>query len=191
MQTCGRNAGSQKQNNVPGSRQLQDRLAAEIAVRPPWLPVVGQGWQMAGYTIRPVAAPDSQAVACLIRELGYELTDEEIAGQVGIYLASERSLALVAVDDSGLAVGLVSGHLIPLIHEGGSLGRITALIVSDEARGAGVGSGLLHRIDDWFQNQGCRRAEVTSGDQRHAAHRFYARHGFAQGERRFLKRYSD
>lgn len=150
---------------------------------------VGQGWQMAGYTIRPVAAPDHQAVACLLRELGYEPTDEALAQQVRIYRTSERSLALVAVDDSGRTLGLVSGHLIPLIHEGSSLGRITALIVAEKARGSGIGSGLLRRVEEWFQHQGCRRAEVTSGDQRHAAHRFYARHGFAQEERRFLKRY--
>lgn len=145
---------------------------------------------MQEYVIRPVAAPDSRAMASLLRELGYEITDGELEQQVGIYLASNRSLALVAVDLTGLPVGLVTGHLIPLIHEGRSLGRITALIVSGKARGSGVGSGLLQRFEDWVRENGCRRAEVTSGDHRQAAHRFYARHGFAQEERRFLKHYS-
>jgi hypothetical protein len=39
----------------------------------------------------------------------------------------------------------------------------------------------------WFRTQGCVRVEVTSGDHRADAHRFYARHGYArQGQRLLL-----
>lgn len=122
----------------------------------------------------------------LLHELGYPGTLQSASAQ--IYAGSNASRVLVADGEAGRLAGLIAGHLIPLLHQPGNLGRITALVVARDARGRGVGTALLAAIERWFAAQNCLRYEVTSGDQRVAAHRFYACRGYVSDERRFIKR---
>ncbi len=43
---------------------------------------------------------------------------------------------------------------------------------------------------EWFVAHGCVKIEVTSGDQRESAHKFYERLGFARDGQRFAKELS-
>ena len=52
----------------------------------------------------------------------------------------------------------------------------------------GVGTALLEALESWFRENDCLRSEVTSGDRRAQAHRFYESKGYVSGERRYLKR---
>ena len=124
----------------------------------------------------------------LPHELGYPGTPESASAQLAIYAGGNTSRMLVADGASGSLAGLIAGHLIPLLHQPGNLGRITALIVARDAQERGVGTALLAAIERWFAAQNCLRYEVTSGDQRAAAHRFYACRGYVSDERRFIKR---
>ncbi|EDX83491.1 acetyltransferase, GNAT family [Synechococcus sp. PCC 7335] len=73
------------------------------------------------------------------------------------------------------------------MHQSGSLGRITVFVVGLEFREHGVGTALLSSLEKWFKENNCLRIEVTSGDHREAAHRFYEARGYIQDERRFIK----
>ena len=135
------------------------------------------------------ARPDDGALLLpLPHELGYPGTPESASAQLAIYAGGNTSRMLVADGASGSLAGLIAGHLIPLLHQPGNLGRITALIVARDAQERGVGTALLAAIERWFAAQNCLRYEVTSGDQRAAAHRFYACRGYVSDERRFIKR---
>jgi GNAT superfamily N-acetyltransferase len=103
------------------------------------------------------------------------------------------STAYVA-DADGDLLGLVAVHICPFFERTGSWGRIVALIVSDQARGRGVGGQLVTAAESFATSRGCVRMEVTSGDRRQEAHEFYRRCGYIDqtgSSSRFLRDLKD
>ena len=90
--------------------------------------------------------------------------------------------------DAGEALaGLLSFHAIPLLHTPGNLGRITSLVVHPQLRGRGIGRRLVGVAEGFARESQCERLELTSGEHRHDAHRFYLALGFALRSARFVK----
>lgn len=137
--------------------------------------------------VREASKSDASELHCLMLELGYELTRNDLCAQLEMYRKSAGSLLIVAELDAHIS-GLIAGHLIPAIHQRGSVGRITALVVGESWRGIGVGRSLLDALEAWFRENECIRFEVTSGDHRKVAHQFYESLGYKLDERRFIKR---
>lgn len=136
--------------------------------------------------IRHATIEHSNALIPLMQELGYDTSRNTMETQLARYVASDHSVAFVALVGANL-VGLVSGHLIPAIHQPGNIGRITALVVAEGARSKGVAARLVKKLEKWFLENNCLRFEVTSGEHRNAAHRFYESQGYAPAASRFLK----
>lgn len=139
------------------------------------------------YTIRRPSAEHVEALVSLMNEVGYGTSRETMETQLDRYAESDSSIVFVASTDANV-FGEISGHLIPALHQPGNIGRITSMVVANIARSKGVGSALLEELEDWFRSNNCLRFEVTSGDHREIAHRFYESHGYVYDERRFLKR---
>ena len=137
--------------------------------------------------IRSATLSDADQIGALLDELGYKTTNETLQSQMPTYLQDPKSAIFVAEMSSQQLTGLISGHLLPLLHQPGNLGRITAMVVSENSRGAGVGRKLVEKLESWFRKNNCSRFEVTSGDHRIGAHRFYEGFGYQLDERRFLK----
>ena len=138
-------------------------------------------------TIRAAGPKDSVAIAALLHQLGYGVTPERILENISASIDSASDAAFVACEDN-IAIGCVSLHALPLFHMLGSLGRITSLVVDEKHRGRGIGQMLIHVAERWFQSAGCVKAEVTSGDVRIDAHRFYEREGFSRDGQRLSKK---
>lgn len=136
--------------------------------------------------IRNAVATDGVAVASLMNVLGYDLCAKSASDQIDLYKQAAASAAFIAEINSDV-VGVIAGHLIPLFHESGNLGRITALAVAERARRQGIASLLLERLEKWFSEGDCLRYEVTSGDHREGAHDFYCARSYRCDERRFVK----
>ena len=122
----------------------------------------------------------------LLHELGYNTSRTTLVSQIGRYVDSEQAVVFAAFVDDEL-VGLISGFLIPALHQPGNIGRITALIVTEKVRARGIGSKLIQELENWFLRSKCLRYEVTSGEDRDDAHRFYKAKGYAPSSCRFLK----
>ena len=139
-------------------------------------------------TIREAGSEDAPALARLLAELGYPDELEHVAGRVARFAADPSSRFLVA-EDGGAPVGLASASVIPLAHEDGSWCRLSALVVAEARRRAGVGRVLVEAVEAFARERGCDLVEVTSGEraEREAAHGFYAALGYEEVSCRFLK----
>ena len=138
-------------------------------------------------TIRKFRVSDSVAVARLLGQLGYPSTSRAFQRRLK-NLGAGRDLILVAVEDH-LVVGFVSLHLIPLVHEDGSLVRVTALVVDGSFRNKGIGRKLVSTAESHTRKMGAVKAEITSNETRKGAHRFYLEMGYQEYRKRFLKRF--
>lgn len=136
--------------------------------------------------IQRATAEHAESMLPLMRELGYDTSQTTMRSQLGRYADSTNAVVLVALV-RGELVGLVSGYLIPTLHQPGSIGRITALVVAEKVRSRGIGSKLIQELENWFLRSECLRFEVTSGEHRGDAHRFYESLGYVPSSRRFLK----
>jgi GNAT superfamily N-acetyltransferase len=160
-------------------RGLQLRSSAEC-----WRQAIRR--MMNKITVRMAEPSDSRAIADLMGQLGYPTAPSEMQAKVDLFLALPSERVLLAERD-GEVVGVLSFHLTPMLHAPGKLGRITSLVVSETYRGQGIGSRLVQEAEAWAWSKGCTKIEVTSGDRRLDAHRFYERRGYQCNERRFLK----
>jgi GNAT superfamily N-acetyltransferase len=118
-----------------------------------------------------------------------------VAARLRELAGSAADAAFVAVGPLGgapgggrVVLGVASVHVLPLFHAPGNLARLTALAVRREAQGLGVGRALVAAAEAFAWDADCRRLEVTSGDHRPGAHAFYRALGYAEDERRFVKR---
>ncbi len=131
---------------------------------------------------------DAPRIVALLAQLGYDTPLEIVRRNIALSTANGDDAAFVAVDESDQIVGCIGLHALTMFHLAGRLGRITALVVEESVRGSGVGHALMAAAHAWFRARGCEKFEVTSSDHRVAAHRFYARHGYARDGQRLSRK---
>ncbi len=141
-----------------------------------------------GITIRHATRADSAAMADLVTQLAYPTTQDVVASRLE-GLESEGQAVLVAVEGgSAQVVGLATMFVRRVIVDDSPFARLAALVVAEGERGRGVGRALVAEVERLAREQGCSSIEVTSGDHRPDAHRFYRALGFEERPRRFVKR---
>ena len=136
-------------------------------------------------TLRLAGPSDAQSVTALLSELGCTVTDSQVHERLSRLEGSAADRVFFAEMD-GHAVGLLGMHIAPLLHRD-SFARVTALIVTKEHRGKGIGSRLLAAGEEWALSHGCTQIELNSGDQHAPAHAFYESHGYRSDDRRFVR----
>lgn len=136
------------------------------------------------------ARPDEvDALLPLLDQLGHPEDARVVAGRMA-WLAAHGDRVLVAELD-GRIVGLLTTHRTPVIHRKGDVGRITALVVDERARGTGVGRALMREAESILRAAGCERIEVTSATRRADAHAFYTALGYEASGVRFSRNYGE
>jgi len=139
--------------------------------------------------IRRARPEDAPALAPLLEELGYPDDTERVRARLLSFAPDSTSFVLVA-EDAGRLLGSASASVMPLLQEDGSWCRLSALVVAEDCRRAGVGRALVAEVEKLAHAAGCRYIEVTSGErsEREAAHAFYEALGLEQVSRRYLKK---
>ena len=136
--------------------------------------------------IREAKASDLPRLLELIRYLGHEIDEKSLRRNFKA-LKKSGELPLVATLDKKI-VGMCGVGARTVIHRPALLGRITALVVAEEAQGNGIGRLLVEAAEDWMRKKGCGLVEVTSNDRRTAAHAFYRHLGYERSSIRFFKK---
>ena len=134
--------------------------------------------------VREAKPKDSDEVAALIVALGYEVSAADIRKRIGKMRKSGEP-ALVA--DDGRILGCATWHVTPVLHRPRPVGRVTMIVVAEEARSKGVGTLLVEALIARLKEEGCGMVEVTSNIKRLRAHGFYEGLGFERTSYRFAK----
>ena len=138
-----------------------------------------------GLRIRKVRRSDAAAVAGLLGELGYPCSARDAALRLAA-LGRKSDQAFAAVDGKRV-VGLVALHFSSMLHTEGRWCRVTSLVVTESHRRRGVGAALLRHAEQCALAGGAWCVELTCGERRGEAHRFYLRHGYTERRTRFFK----
>lgn len=136
-------------------------------------------------SIRPAQPDDAAALADLIQQLGYRVTDEECRMRIASY-AQPHYLLLVA-EREDLVVGYIALHRYEVIHLPATEGRITSFCVDEKIRGTGVGQALLRAAEDYFKENGCYKIVLNSNLKRPETHQYYENRGYQFTSKHFAK----
>jgi ribosomal protein S18 acetylase RimI-like enzyme len=136
--------------------------------------------------IREAKPGDAKELAKLIKYLGHPIDEKTVRKNLAA-LKKTRETPLVAVLDKKI-VGMCGIGRRVVIHRPAPLGRITALVVAEEAQDQGIGRLLVEEVERLLRKAGCKIVEVTSNDRRTAAHAFYRHLGYERTSIRFMKK---
>ena len=136
--------------------------------------------------IRDAKPGDASDLVKLMKLLGHDTDSKSVRKRMAT-LAKQESPALVATLDKKI-VGLVGIHAMTAIHREKPVGRITILIVAEDARGHGIGRLLTETAERLLKRLGCGMVEITSNDRLTAAHAFYRHMGYERTSIRFMKK---
>jgi GNAT superfamily N-acetyltransferase len=136
--------------------------------------------------IRDATVADAEAIAELLAQLDYPVSVPEAAELCRGFSDDPRSRVQVAVID-GLVVGLVATHLVPRFDNERLSCRVMDIVVADAHRRAGVGAALMGAAEREARRGGATRIDLSSGEERQAAHAFYASLGYEPTSRNFKK----
>lgn len=136
--------------------------------------------------VRVATTADLSEIVRLLAQLGYPSNVEELAER---WVAWERdgNLALVADVGDGKLLGVGTLHLTRVLHRPHPVGRITALVVDETARGHGIGKAIVREAEVVLRNAGCGLLEITSNLRRTDAHAFYESLGYEKSSVRLYK----
>ena len=136
--------------------------------------------------LRDAKPGDAKVLARLIKYLGHPIDEKTVRKNLAA-LKKTGETPLLAVLDKKI-VGLCGLSARIVIHRPAPLGRITALVVAEEAQGHGIGRFLVEEAEKRLRKAGCKIVEVTSNDRRTAAHAFYRHLGYERTSMRFMKK---
>lgn len=129
--------------------------------------------------VRRATVDDSLSLVTLFAELSYPATAQQIAKRLDRLVADASYEAWIAEDQDRQPLGFAAGHLVFPIEDDDPAAQLIALVVSQTARGASVGSTLCSTFETWAVGCGASRAVLNSGSERTGAHQFYARQGWS------------
>lgn len=131
--------------------------------------------ELTGVAIRNAAATDCAVLARLIAQLGYTVTEGEVAERLALMTLEKRHVLVAELD--GEVVGCLSTSVMRVLHRPAPVGRISMMVVDASVRGRGIGAQLVRAAEQALVATGCQLVEVTSNLARTEAHRFYERLG--------------
>lgn len=139
--------------------------------------IVIEGVLASSVLVRVISHDDAAAVAELSRQLGYEVSAQMVAEQIGSLSSRSASqvafVACVGTDVVGWIEAAIAHHL-----QSPPYSLIGGLVVREGIRSMGVGRRLCAEVEQWSREKGIAVVRVTSRSSREDAHRFYLRDGY-------------
>jgi ribosomal protein S18 acetylase RimI-like enzyme len=137
--------------------------------------------------VREAVLTDAPELIRLLALLGHEMPAGKPEARLAAFLEGGDRVLVATLAGSETIVGAITLHVTTVLHRPGPIGRFTALIVDESARGKGVGKALVRAAEKRFESQGCALIEVTSNKKRTDAHAFYEGLGYTATSFRFAR----
>ena len=135
-------------------------------------------------TTRTANEADAPDLLALFQQLGYSVDLDDLRAL--LREDNPYRYTLVALVEEQLS-GVIVVNLLEPMHEKGRWGLISALVIDESCRGAGVGRVLLLDAERIAAARGCTQIELSSSERREQAHQFYQNNGYREVRKRFLK----
>ncbi len=126
--------------------------------------------------IRRAEPKDGPFLVGLCRQLGYQVTLEQVQDHLGRHREQPGHCLLVALLE-GAPVGWLEVSVRDAL-ESGTWAEISGLVVHASHHSRGVGTALLQAARAWAHGQGLARLRVRTRTERERAAGFYERLGF-------------
>ncbi|MEC8012341.1 MAG: GNAT family N-acetyltransferase [Pseudomonadota bacterium] len=126
--------------------------------------------------IRQFKPEDAQAVIGLLQELGYDVSQDQLAKRIELIQARDGAVFVYELNQQIL--GCINVIIDARLAEG-IVGEIVSLVVSEASRGHGVGQQLVEYAETWAQPQ-VDTIRVRCNAIRDKAHKFYKRQAFTE-----------
>lgn len=127
------------------------------------------------YQCREYRSNDFSELLKLMATLGYPLTVEELKKNIHLY--QEEGGQILVAEKNGVVLGCITVTMSASVAEG-VYGEIKSLVVSEKARGMGVGSVLSEGAEAWLSER-VNRIRVRTNSVREKAHKFYEKQGYS------------
>jgi GNAT superfamily N-acetyltransferase len=146
-------------------------------------------------SVRLARPEDWPAVAALLVELGRGVAagtadDPTHRLQFAGHIRQIEHVTLVAVSDAGI-VGIIDMEYHQRLGDHRPQARVNDLVVTERARGAGVGHWLLSAAEDLARKRGCFRMALVTATWRDKTMAFYRREGWSEYGAWFVKPLTD
>lgn len=138
--------------------------------------------------VRVAESKDIPSLIKLFLQLGYQ-TDTEILEQRISHIHS--TFSMLVAESEGVVCGVVVINFILPVHENSLWALISALVIDESSRGAGIGQQLLIAAEFTALEKKCSQIELSSSEKRIRAHKFYESNGYKEVRKRFLKPLSE
>lgn len=135
--------------------------------------------------VRAAEPKDAKTLAKLIKYLGHEIDEKTVRKNIGRLVKAGESPLVATLEKA--VIGLCGIHRMVTVHRPAPVGRITILVVAEEAQDNGIGRLLVEEAERLLKKAGCQIVEVTSNDGRGRAHAFYRHMGYERTSIRFMK----
>ena len=126
----------------------------------------------------------AKEVLTLLSQLGYESTLDELRY---VFSQSDRSDEIYIALLDGRVVGLMSVIYFDYFPSQEKICRITAIVVDENARGAGIGSRLIDFAKKLGKERLCSKLEVTTSLARQSTQLYYENIGFTKTSYRYAQ----
>ena len=134
---------------------------------------------------RDIKNDDLLSIQRLMLELGYPVEADDLKRNIEEIL--KRGGQLIIAEEERAIVGTVCVIIDARLAEG-IYAEIVSLVVAVNARGKGIGKGLVKKAEDWAKER-VHKVRVRANEVRHDAHLFYKSQGYKQvkTQRIFIK----
>ena len=127
-------------------------------------------------SIRRMRSEDAAPVAALTTQLGYPATEDVIRRRIDL-ITNRPDASLFVAAQGDTVVGWLHVQAMCSL-ENDPRGEIWGLVVSERARGTGVGRRLVEAAEQWAVVRGLGVMSLRSNQLRTDAHKFYEHLGY-------------
>lgn len=127
--------------------------------------------------VREMTLTDTAAVADLTTQLGYPAGESDIRRRYAGIHDRRDGCVFVAESGQGVVLGWIHVQTSYLL-ENDVRAEIAGLVVTEQARGTGIGRRLVEAAEAWARQHNLDTMAVRSNQIRTAAHAFYKRLGY-------------